>query len=119
MLKANRDWVGVIAAAGAAFMAMFALMVVAPAINDLSGDVGVPVPIGAWAIYAALTAQIVAVPLAGFLAKVFSTRRFFLVNTCLFLVLSVACSFATNLPTMIVLRAGQGLMAGGLSAIAI
>ena len=114
-----RDWVGVIAAAGAAFMAMFALMVVAPAINDISKDVGVPVPIGAWAIYAALTAQIVAVPLAGFLAKVFSTRRFFLVNTCLFLVLSVACSFATNLPTMIVLRAGQGLMAGALSAIAI
>lgn len=114
-----RDWLGVIAAAGAALMAMFALMVVSPAINDISGDLGVPVPIGAWIIYAALTAQIVAVPLAGFFAKVFSTRRFFLVNTCLFLVFSIVCSFATNLPTMIALRAGQGLLAGGLSAIAI
>ena len=114
-----RDWVGVIAAATAAFMAMFALMVVAPAINGMSGDFGVPVPLGAWAIYAALTAQIIAAPLAGFFSKVFSTRRYFLVNTCLFLVFSLACSFATNLPMMILLRAGQGLMAGGLSAIAI
>lgn len=114
-----RDWVGVLAAAGAAFMAMFALMSVAPAMDDISGDLGVPVPLGAWVVYAALTAQIVAVPLAGFFSQVFSTRRYFLVNTCLFLVFSVACSFATNLPTMIVLRATQGLMAGGLSAIAI
>ena len=42
------------------------------------------------------------------MSKVFSIRRYLLVNTVLFLVMSVACAFAKNLEQMIILRALQG-----------
>ena len=37
------------------------------------------------------------IPLTGFLTSVFSLRRYLLVNTVLFLLMSVACAFAGNL----------------------
>ena len=54
------------------------------------------------------------IPLTGFLTPVFSLRRYLLVNTVLFLVMSVACAFASNLQQMIVLRALQGFFGGVL-----
>jgi len=56
--------------------------------------------------------------LSGWLAVVFSMRRYLLVNTVLFLVFSVACAFAQNLGQMIVLRALQGFAGGVLIPLA-
>ena len=52
--------------------------------------------------------------MSGWLAQVFSIRIYLLTNAVLFLVFSVACAFAQNLPQMIVLRAVQGFTGGVL-----
>ena len=114
-----RDWIGVIAVSLAAFMSMFALLSSAPAVNKISGDLGVALPQGAWVIYAYTTAQAIAVPIAGSLSKAFSVRRYFLANACLFVICSAIASLATNLPMMLVVRFGQGFAGGGLNAIAL
>ena len=59
-------------------------------------------------------AEIIVIPISGWLARVFSVRIYLLVNTFLFLVLTVACAFTTNLPEMIVARALQGFAGGVL-----
>ena len=114
-----RDWIGVIAAALAAFMSTFAVQSTISSINNISGDLGVPVTFGAWVLYGYLVAQAISIPVAGFFSKVFSVRRYFLVSVCLFLVASVATGLVTNLPLMIAARAVQGLSGGGLTATAL
>jgi MFS transporter, DHA2 family, multidrug resistance protein len=52
--------------------------------------------------------------LSGWLAQVFSVRIYLLTNAVLFLLLSMACAFAQDLPQMIVLRAIQGFTGGVL-----
>ena len=61
-----------------------------------------------------LNAEIVVIPLSGWLAQVFSIRIYLLVNASLFMVFSAACALAQNLPQMIVLRAVQGFSGGVL-----
>ena len=56
--------------------------------------------------------------MTGFLTSVFSLRRYLLVNTELFLLMSVACAFAGNLQQMIALRALQGFFGGVLIPLA-
>ena len=114
-----RDWIGIIAVSLAAFMSMFAVQSTIPSINNISGDLGVPVTFGAWVLYGYLVTQAISIPVAGFFSKVFSVRRYFLVSVCLFLVASVATGLVTNLPQMIMARAVQGFFGGGLNAIAL
>src|SRR5947209_16883575 len=61
-----------------------------------------------------LVAEIVVIPLSGWLAQVFSIRIYLLTNAVLFLALSAACALAQDLPQMIVLRAIQGFTGGVL-----
>ena len=49
-----------------------------------------------------------AIPLVGWLSRVFSTRRYLIANAALFVLFSAACAFAQTLGQMIVLRALQG-----------
>ena len=52
--------------------------------------------------------------MTGWLAGVFSLRRYLVVNAILFLVFSVLCGLATNLSEMILFRIGQGFTGGVL-----
>src|SRR6202035_2525787 len=61
-----------------------------------------------------LIAEIIVIPLSGWLAQVFSIRVYLLTNAVLFLVFSAACALAQDLPQMIVLRALQGFAGGVL-----
>jgi DHA2 family multidrug resistance protein len=85
---------------------------------DIQGAIGAGIDDGGWISTSYLVAEIVVIPLTGFLAPVFSLRRYLLANTVLFLVLSVACAFAENLQQMIALRALQGFFGGVLIPLA-
>ncbi|MFB2607934.1 MFS transporter, partial [Rhizobium phaseoli] len=69
---------------------------------------------GGWISTSYLIAEIVVIPLSGWLARVFSLRNYLLANAILFLIFSVACAFAANLQQMIILRAIQGFAGGVL-----
>ena len=60
------------------------------------------------------TTEIIIIPLSGWLASIFSVRRYLLVTASLFLLFSTLCGFAWNLESMIVFRAFQGLTGGAL-----
>jgi DHA2 family multidrug resistance protein len=69
---------------------------------------------GSWISTAYLVAEIVVIPLTGWLSQVFSVRWYLIVNSVLFLFFSICCAFAWNLGSMIVFRAGQGFTGGVL-----
>ena len=97
-----------------AFMAVLNIQIVNASLADIQGAIGAGIDDGGWISTSYLIAEIVVIPLSGWLAQVFSVRIYLLTNAFLFLVFSAACALAQNLPQMIVLRAVQGFTGGVL-----
>ena len=114
----SKTWLAVIGAALGAFLAVLNIQIVNSSLADIQGAVGAGIDDGGWVSTSYLVTEIIVIPLSGWLAIVFSMRRYLLVNTVLFLVFSVACAFAQNLGQMIVLRALQGFAGGVLIPLA-
>ncbi len=109
-----RTWLAVFGATLGAFMAVLNIQIVNASLADIQGAIGAGIDDGGWISTSYLIAEIVVIPLSGWLAQVFSVRIYLLTNAVLFLALSVACAFAQTLPQMIVLRAIQGFTGGVL-----
>src|SRR5437588_5138761 len=109
-----KTWIAVIGATLGAFIAVLNIQIVNASLADIQGAIGAGIDDGGWISTSYLIAEIVVIPLSGWLAQVFSVRRYLLANAVLFLILSVACAFAQDLPQMIVLRAIQGFTGGVL-----
>jgi DHA2 family multidrug resistance protein len=113
-----KTWMAVAGATLGAFMAVLNIQIVNASLADIQGAIGAGIDDGGWISTSYLIAEIVVIPLSGWLAQVFSVRKYLLTNAVLFLALSVACAFAQNLPQMIALRAVQGFTGGTLIPLA-
>jgi DHA2 family multidrug resistance protein len=113
-----RTWIAVVGASLGAFMAILNIQIVGSSLGDIQGAIGAGSDDGAWITTAYLVAEIVVIPMSGWLARVFSLRRYLIVNAILFTLLTAACAFAQNLGQMIVLRALQGAAGGVLIPLA-
>ncbi|MGX4804868.1 MDR family MFS transporter [Bradyrhizobium guangdongense] len=109
-----KTWMAVIGATLGAFMAVLNIQIVNASLADIQGAIGAGIDDGGWISTSYLIAEIVVIPLSGWLAQVFSVRVYLLVNAALFLVFSAACALAQDLPQMIALRAVQGFTGGVL-----
>src|SRR4051794_26816105 len=109
-----RNWVAVFGSTLGAFMAVLNIQIVNASLADIQGAIGAGTDDGGWISTSYLIAEIVVIPLTGWLAQVFSLRRYLIVNAVLFLIFSVACAFAHDLQQMIILRAIQGFSGGVL-----
>jgi DHA2 family multidrug resistance protein len=113
-----KTWVAVIGATLGAFMAVLNIQIVNASLADIQGGIGAGIDDGGWISTSYLIAEIVVIPLSGWLAQVFSIRIYLLANAFLFLVFSAACALAQDLPQMIALRAVQGFTGGVLIPLA-
>jgi MFS transporter, DHA2 family, multidrug resistance protein len=113
-----KTWIAVFGATLGAFMAVLNIQIVNASLADIQGAIGAGIDDGGWISTSYLIAEIVVIPLSGWLAQVFSIRIYLLTNAVLFLILSVACAFAQDLPQMIALRAVQGFTGGVLIPLA-
>jgi MFS transporter, DHA2 family, multidrug resistance protein len=109
-----RHWVALVGAMLGAFMAVLDIQITNASLNDILGSLGTTLQEGSWVSTSYLVAEIIVIPLTGWLAEVFSARRYLLVNAALFLVFSMACAWAWNLDSMIAFRALQGFTGGVL-----
>ena len=107
-------WVAVIGSTLGAFMAVLNIQIVNASLTNIQGGIGAGIDDGGWISTSYLIAEIIVIPLTGWLAQIFSVRRYLIVNAVLFLVFSAACALAHNLEQMIVLRAIQGFTGGVL-----
>jgi DHA2 family multidrug resistance protein len=113
-----KTWLAVIGATLGAFMAVLNIQIVNASLADIQGGIGAGIDDGGWISTSYLIAEIVVIPLSGWLSQVFSIRIYLLANAFLFLVFSAACALAQNLPQMIALRAVQGFTGGVLIPLA-
>ena len=109
-----RDWIAVSAAMVGAFMAILNIQITNASLLDIEGGIGTGVDNGAWISTSYLIGEIVVIPLTDYLSRVFSFRRYILVNAILFPAFSIACAFTHDLGSMIVMRGLQGFAGGVL-----
>ncbi len=107
-----RTWVAVGASLLGAFMAVLDIQITNASLKEILGTLSATQEEGSWISSAYLVAEVVVIPVAGFLAIVFSTRRYLMANVALFLVFSTLCGLAWNLEAMIAFRAAQGFTGG-------
>ncbi|MBP1179828.1 DHA2 family efflux MFS transporter permease subunit [Methylobacterium sp. PvR107] len=109
----TREWIAVTASMIGAFMAILNIQITNASLLDIEGGIGTGVDNGAWISTSYLIGEIIVIPLTDYLSKVFSFRRYILVNSILFPLFSIACAFTHDLGSMIAMRGLQGF-AGGI-----
>jgi MFS transporter, DHA2 family, multidrug resistance protein len=97
----TRDWIAILAGMIGAFMAILNIQITNASLLDIEGGIGTGVDNGAWVSTAYLIGEIVVIPLTDYMSRVFSFRRYVLVNAILFPLFSIACSFTHDLGSMI------------------
>ena len=75
-----RDWIGVTATLLGAFMAILDIQITNASLNDITGALGATIDEGSWISTGYLVAEIVVIPLTGWLSQVFTIRRYLLVR---------------------------------------
>ncbi len=108
------DWLAVFGAILGAFTAILDIQITNSSLAEIQGAIGASVEQGSWISTAYLMAEIIVIPLTGWLGSVFGLRRYLSVNTALFIGFSIACALSTSLTQLIIFRAGQGFTGGVL-----
>lgn len=109
-----KSWIAVIGSVVGAFMAILDVSITNSSLQDIEGALGATLDEGSWISTAYLVTEIVVIPLSGWLTRVFSTRWYLFANAALFLFFSMCCTWAWDLPSMIVFRSFQGFTGGVL-----
>lgn len=109
-----KTWLGIFGAMLGAFMAVLDIQITNSSLEQISGAIGATTEEGSWISTAYLVAEIVVIPLTGWLSQVFSVRWYLVANSVLFLFFSLCCAWASSLGEMIVFRAAQGFTGGVL-----
>ncbi len=107
-------WLAVTAGTIGALMATLDVSIVNSALPTIQGEIGASGAEGTWISTAYLVAEIIMVPLAGWLERIFGLRSFLLIATTAFTLFSMWCGIAQDLPHMIIGRVGQGFFGGAM-----
>lgn len=114
-----RHWVAVLGSMLGAFMAVLDIQITNASLKDILGTLGATMEEGSWVTTSYLVAEIVVIPLTGWLAAVFSPRCYLLGTTFAFLAASVACAWAWDLNSLIAFRVVQGFTGGAMIPMAL
>lgn len=96
------------------FIALLDIQIVSASLNDIGGGLSAGADETTWVQTAYLIAEIVVIPLSGWLARVMSTRWLFAASAAGFTITSMLCGLAWNIQSMIAFRAAQGFLGGSM-----
>jgi DHA2 family multidrug resistance protein len=101
-------------AMAAALMAMIDITIVNVSLTDIRASFGTPLDQIGWVSTGYMMANIVVIPLTGWLQRRFGVRKYFTASIALFTVASALCGLAWNLPALVLFRVLQGLGGGAI-----
>ena len=96
------------------FIAFFDLQIVSASIQQIGGGLSASQDELSWVQTSYLIAEIIVIPLSGWLGRTMSTRWLVTASAAGFTVASVLCSTAWDIRSMIVFRALQGFFGGSM-----
>ncbi|MGZ4999433.1 MAG: DHA2 family efflux MFS transporter permease subunit [Methylomonas sp.] len=110
----TEQWIGFFAMVFGIFMAILDIQIVASSLEQIQAGLSATADEITWVQTAYLVAEVVIIPLSGWLARAFSTRILFVLSCGGFTLMSLCCVFAWNLQAMVVFRAFQGIFGGAM-----
>src|ERR1700754_3475040 len=96
------------------FMSILDIQIVSASLSEIQAGLSASSSEVAWVQTAYLIAEVIAIPLSGFLSRAFGTRLLFAISAAGFTVSSLLCGFATTIEEMILWRALQGFLGAGM-----
>ncbi|MEZ0122447.1 MAG: DHA2 family efflux MFS transporter permease subunit [Candidatus Reddybacter sp.] len=107
-------WLTVFGGVLGAFIAVLNIHITNASLKDIQGALSATLEEGSFISTAYLTAEVVVIPITGWLAMVFGLRPYMLFNTVIFAFTTLLCASAWNLESMLVFRTLAGLAGGTL-----
>jgi MFS transporter, DHA2 family, multidrug resistance protein len=96
------------------FMAFLDIQVVSASLSEIQAGLAASSDEITWVQTAYLMAEVVAIPLSGFLSRALGTRIMFAISAAGFTIASLMCGLTSSMEQMIVWRAIQGFIGGGM-----
>lgn len=96
------------------FIALLDIQIVSSSLADIGGGLSAGADETAWVQTSYLIAEIIVIPLSGWLSRVMSTRWLFCVSAVGFTITSMLCGLAWDINSMIFFRALQGFLGGSM-----
>ncbi len=106
--------IGFLAMVFGMFMAILDIQIVSASLAEIQAGLSASSDEISWVQTSYLIAEVIMIPLSGFLGRLLSTRVLFTVSAAGFTLASMLCATATNIEQMIVYRAIQGFIGGGM-----
>ena len=101
-------WIGFIAMIVGQFMAVLDIQIVASAIGSIQAGVSASRDEISWVQTSYLIAEVIGIPLSGFLGRALGTRLLFCLSALAFSIASMLCAFSWDITSLIVFCALQG-----------
>src|SRR4051812_6848997 len=98
----------------AALMAMIDISIVNVALSDIRASFGTPIDQIGWVSTGYMMANIVVIPMTGWLQRRFGFRKYFSASVLIFTAASALCGLAWNLPSLVAFRVLQGMGGGAI-----
>src|SRR6202007_2197066 len=96
------------------FMALLDIQIVASSLQNIGGGLSAAQDEISWVQTAYLIAEIIVIPMSGWLTRVFSTRWLFTISAAGFTLSSILCAVAWDINSMILFRALQGFLGASM-----
>jgi DHA2 family multidrug resistance protein len=96
------------------FMAILDIQIVSASLAEIQAGISASADEIPWVQTSYLIAEVIMIPLSGFLSRALSTRYLFVISAAGFTLMSILCSTATSIQEMILWRACQGFIGGGM-----
>lgn len=109
-----KKWIVVITVITAAIMELIDTSIVNVALSQMSGSLGASIEDIAWVVTSYAIANVIIIPMTGFLARYFGRKNYYLGSIILFTLASYACGQSTGLVELIIFRFIQGVGGGAL-----
>ena len=98
----------------AAIMELIDTSIVNVALNNMAGNLGASIEDVSWVITAYAIANVIVIPMTGFLAAYFGRKNYYLYSIIIFTVASFMCGNSTSLWELVFWRFVQGIGGGAL-----
>ncbi len=108
------QFIGFLLMAFGMFMAILDIQIVSASLGQIQAGLAASADEISWVQTSYLVAEVVMIPLSGFLARALSTRWLFTLSAGGFTIASFLCSTASSIDEMIVYRALQGFLGGAM-----
>src|ERR1700712_2702973 len=92
------------------FMSILDIQIVSASLSDIQAGLSASSSEVSWVQTAYLIAEVIAIPLSGFLSRALGTRILFAISAAGFTVASLMCGFTSSIEQMILWRAIQGFL---------